>query len=151
MPKTENVVLTNMCMVTDGTKVLVQNRKDPDWPGLVFPGGKIEPNEPFVSSAIREVFEETGLTVSDLQLCGIKQFTHNEGLYRYIVFLYKTSTFSGDLCSSDEGEVFWLERSELMQHSLADGFAEMLPIFEDDQLSELYFDYKNHQWASQHL
>ncbi|MFA9413069.1 MULTISPECIES: DNA mismatch repair protein MutT [unclassified Streptococcus] len=39
MPKTENVVLTNMCMVTDGTKVLVQNRKDPDWPGLVYPGG----------------------------------------------------------------------------------------------------------------
>ncbi|MFA9413028.1 8-oxo-dGTP diphosphatase [Streptococcus sp. E29BA] len=111
----------------------------------------MDPNEPFVSSAIREVFEETGLTVSDLQLCGIKQLTHSEELYRYIVFLYRTSTFSGDLCSSDEGEVFWLERSELMQHSLADGFAEMLPIFEDDQVSELYFYHEDNDWHYNHL
>lgn len=151
MPKTEAVILTNMCMVTDGTKVLVQNRKDPDWPGLVFPGGKIEPQESIVQSTIREVKEETGLTVSDLQLCGIKQFTHSKGNYRYIVFLYKTSTFSGDLCSSDEGEVFWLEQSELAAADLADGFAEMLPIFEDEKLSELYFYHEQDDWHYRHL
>lgn len=151
MVKTENVVLTNMCMISDGSKVLVQRRTDPDWPGLVFPGGKVEPNESFVSSVIREVYEETGLSVTDLQLCGIKQFTHSKGIYRYIVFLYKTSQFSGQLRSSDEGEVFWLERADLVKHQLADGFAEMLPIFEDDQLSELYFYYDNDEWYSEQL
>ena len=30
MARTETVTLTNMCMVTDGTKVLVQNRVEPD-------------------------------------------------------------------------------------------------------------------------
>lgn len=94
MPNTEAVVLTNMCMITDGSKVLVQDRKDPDWPGLVFPGGKVEPNEPFVTSVIREVYEETGLRIADVQLCGVKQFTHSQGHYRYAVFLYMTSTFS---------------------------------------------------------
>ncbi|MET3557285.1 ADP-ribose pyrophosphatase YjhB (NUDIX family) [Streptococcus rupicaprae] len=90
MPNTEAVVLTNMCMITDGSKVLVQEA-DELWS---LPGGKVEPNEPFVTSVIREVYEETGLRIADVQLCGVKQFTHSQGHYRYAVFLYMTSTFS---------------------------------------------------------
>lgn len=144
MPKTEAVILTNMCMITDGDFVLVQNRQK-SWQGLVFPGGKIDPNESFVSSVIREVYEETGLTVSDLTFCGVKQFPLTDDT-RYMVFLYKTATFSGELRSSDEGEVFWLKRSDLDKHQLANGFVEMLPIFEDDQLSELYCYREDDSW-----
>ena len=40
MAKAEAVKLTNMCMVRDGKgNVLVQERNDPNWPGLTFPGG----------------------------------------------------------------------------------------------------------------
>ena len=38
----EKVIITNMCMLRDGTRVLVQDRIDPDWPGLTFPGGHVE-------------------------------------------------------------------------------------------------------------
>ena len=58
----EQVILTNMCMVSDGCgNVLMQRRLDPNWPGLVFPGGHVEPGESFVDSVIREVREETGV------------------------------------------------------------------------------------------
>ena len=74
MGKLERVELTNMCMICDGTRVLVQDRKNPNWPGITFPGGHVEQGESFVDSVIREVKEETGLDVTDLRLCGIKQY-----------------------------------------------------------------------------
>ena len=136
MPRTEPVILTNMCMICDGTRVLVQDRLNPDWPGLTFPGGHVEPAESFVRSVIREVKEETGLDIADVRLCGLKQFTRRNGEYRYIVLFYRTSTFSGELRSSAEGRVFWIERNELEQCELADGFLQMLPVFEDESKSE---------------
>ena len=70
----EKVKLTNMCMIVDEktNKVLVQDRTKNDWDGITFPGGKLELGEAVVPSTIREVQEETGLTVSNLQFCGIK-------------------------------------------------------------------------------
>ena len=45
MPRCETVTLTNMCMVYDKTRVLVQDRVDPDWHGYTFPGGHVEKGE----------------------------------------------------------------------------------------------------------
>jgi len=150
MARTEAVVLTNMCMVCDGNKILVQDRLDPDWPGITFPGGHVEPCESFVRSAIREVYEETGLEISGLRLCGMKQFTHRNGSYRYIVFFYKTNRFSGELRSSAEGRVFWIDRADLHKYTLADGFKEMLEIFENDALSENYHWFDG-QWHCENI
>ena len=150
MARTEAVVLTNMCMVCDGNKILVQDRLDPDWPGVTFPGGHVEPCESFVRSTIREVYEETGLEISNLRLCGMKQFTHRNGSYRYIVFFYKTNSFSGELHSSSEGRVFWIDRADLHKYPLADGFKEMLEIFENDTLSENYHWFDG-SWHSENI
>lgn len=57
--------------------------------------------------------------------------------HRYIIFLYKTSTFSGELRSSDEGEIFRVKLSELDPAEFSDGFAEMLEVFTDEHLSEV--------------
>lgn len=138
MHPTESAKFANMVMVCDGSRILVENRTDPDWPGLVCPGGHVEPGESFVSAAVREVEEETGLTVRDLRLCGVKQWFEPEKNFRYVVFLYRTDSFSGELRSSDEGEVFWLEREELKTRPLASGFVEMLEVFERDDVTEDY-------------
>ncbi len=122
MSRREQVILTNMCMITDGQQVLVQNRKSEKWPGITFPGGHVERGESIISSVIREVKEETGLTVFNLELCGIQNWTDPTDDYRYLVFCYKTSHFSGVLQSSDEGEVFWLDCADLKNVQLADGF-----------------------------
>jgi len=151
MAKTEPCVLTAMCMVEDGEMVLVQDRCKPDWPGINFPGGHVEPGESFVKAAEREVFEETGLTVRDLRLCGLKQFTSRSGDYRYIVLFFKTSAFSGELRSSCEGRVFWVKKSEVRSMTLADGFESMLDIFESDDLSENYWYTENGEFTYKNL
>ena len=146
MAREEVCILTNMCMIYDGNQILVQDRKNPDWPGITFPGGHVEPKESFVDSIIREVKEETGLDITNVQLCGIKQFTQEDGKYRYIVLLYKTNIFSGELKSSEEGQVFWIEKDKLKDYILADGFETMLEIFENDNLSENYWWVEQDDW-----
>ena len=142
----EKVKFTNMCMITDGKgNVLVQNRIDPSWPGIAFPGGHVELGESFVDAVTREVLEETGLAVSNLTLCGIKNWAGEDGT-RYFVTCYKTSTFSGEIKSSDEGEVFWTPLSGIRTLKLCENMENMLNLFLDDSISEHYFYQKNGEW-----
>ena len=146
MARAEWAIFTNMCMIYDEKgNVLVQDRKNPDWPGITFPGGHVEHGESFYQSVIREVKEETGLDIRNPVLCGTKQFqTDNDE--RYVVFFYKTNQFSGTLKSSDEGEVFWIPREKLMKYTLAEDFEEMLKVFETAELSEFIYDRKDGDW-----
>lgn len=143
----ESVIFTNMCMVCDNSgNVLVQDRVDPDWSGVTFPGGHVEKGESFTDAVIREVFEETGLTVSKLQMCGIKDWTRDDGV-RYVVLLYKTFTYEGKLQSSDEGEVFWTSLSSLSNKKLARNMDIMLKVFLDNDISEQFFYKENDKWV----
>lgn len=146
MSRREQVVLTNMCMISEGQRVLVQERKSAKWPGVTFPGGHVERGESIISSVVREVKEETGLTVSNLELCGIQNWTDPTDQYRYLVFCYKTSHFSGSIQTSDEGEVFWIDRAELKNLQLADSFESMLEIFEHPQLTENFYWFEDGEW-----
>lgn len=149
MDRSERVILTNMCMIYDNDgNVLVQDRKDPDWGGITFPGGHIEKNESFTDSVIREVCEETGLHISCPQLCGIKQWTHHDGS-RYVVLFYKTNRFTGKIISSEEGDVYWAKLSTLKGKNLADGMDKMLRVFLEEDISEYYFYKVNGEWIDE--
>ena len=142
MARMEEVELTNMCMVCDGKgNVLVQNKKgDRTWHGWNSPGGHVEQGEFVTPSVVREIREETGLTIDNPKLCGIKEFRKEQDGKRFIVFLYAASRFSGELRSSAEGDVFWYPLSELKRSKeLADGFSEMLPVFTSDEISEVFY------------
>ena len=151
MAEMENAIFTNMCMVYDGAgNILVQNRRNPNWPGITFPGGHVEHGESFSGSVIREVKEETGLDIQRPVLCGVKQFQTKEDA-RYVVLFYKTDRFSGMLRSSEEGDVFWIKRSELETYSLADDFEKMLEVFESSEIGEFYYSKCNGAWKAELL
>lgn len=139
------VTLTNMCMVRNGDYVLVQDRTDPHWPGVTFPGGHIESGESFTASVIREVYEETGLTIENPRLCGVKEWENSDGS-RYIVLLYKADRFSGKVRSSPEGQICWAALSLLPSLRLSPDFEKLLEVFLRDDLSEFYFEQTPEGW-----
>ena len=142
----ETVIFTNMCMICDGKgSVLLQNRIDSSWSGLAFPGGHVEAGESFTDAVVREVFEETGLTVSKLRLFGIKDWFCDDGT-RYVVHLYQTNTFTGTLRSSHEGEVLWVPLAELSERNLARSMRTLLRFFDEEGLSEQFFYKENGKW-----
>ena len=146
MSRSEMAEFTNLCMVSDGNgNIQVQDRKNPDWPGITFPGGHVEPGESFTDSVIREVFEETGLTIENPVLCGVKQFQSDEGA-RYVVFLYRADRWHGELESSSEGEMFWIPRQKLSEYLTVPDFEDLVRVFESPDLSEFYYTKENGGW-----
>lgn len=143
MSRATSTVLTNLCLVEDleNGKVVLQYRSPErykKWSGYAFPGGHIEEGESLAESVIREVYEETGLTITDPKLVAVKDWPLDEG-GRYIVFCYKATEFTGQLRSSEEGEVSWVEKDQLEQLDLSYDMLPLLEVMEDPDLSEYYY------------
>ncbi len=135
--RTENVELTVLCLIHKDDAYLLQDRVAKDWKGYTLPGGHVEPGESVVDAVVREMVEETGLTVINPHLCGVKQFPLDNG--RYIVFLFETSEFEGQLKSSPEGQMYWVKKSELHKVNLVKDFFDLLDVMLDDDLSEFQY------------
>ncbi len=149
MSRYEKAIFTNMCMVCDDKgNVLVQDRLNPDWPGITFPGGHVESGESFHDAVIREVKEETGLKIENPVLCGVKQFQTDDDA-RYVVLFYKTNRFHGTLRSSHEGNVFWIPKADIPKYPLANDFGDMLRIFDSDSLSEFFYRKTDQGWNAE--
>lgn len=144
MSREEQAIFTNMCMIYDKKgNILVQDRKSKNWPGITFPGGHVNQAESFVKSVQREVYEETGLTITSPELCGIKQFQTTDTNARYVVLLYKTNNYKGTLTSSEEGEVFWIPREDLHTYKLATDFKQMVEVMESPKLTEFFYEQRS--------
>ena len=143
MSRTTPTILCNLCMVEDleNGKVVLQYRSPErykKWSGYAFPGGHIEKGESLAESVIREVYEETGLTIADPKLVAVKDWPLDDG-GRYIVFCYKATEFTGQLRSSEEGEVSWVEKDQLEKLDLSYDMLPLLEVMEDPDLSEFYY------------
>ncbi|MBQ8396484.1 MAG: 8-oxo-dGTP diphosphatase [Oscillospiraceae bacterium] len=146
MKRTENAELTVLCLVYRDDEILLQNRIKKDWQGYTLPGGHVEQGESITEAVKREMKEETGLDIYEPKLCGVKQFPIDDG--RYIVFLYKTDKFSGELISSDEGKMEWVKRSEIAKIETVSDFELMLRVFDEDSLSEFQYVIENGEWIA---
>lgn len=144
MDRTERVELTTLCMVYRDDALLLQNRVKTDWRGYCFPGGHVEPGESIMDSVIREMREETGLSIKAPKLCGIKQFPIAGG--RYLVFFFKTDSFAGELRSSKEGKVEWIRRTDLEKLSTVSDFMDMLRVFDREDLTEFQYVVNGDDW-----
>ena len=108
---------TTLCYVTRGNEVLMLHRvkkkndvNQDKWIGI---GGKFEGDETPDECLLREVQEETGLTLTDWRCRGIVTFLTNgpwEGEYMY---LFTADGFEGELKECDEGDLQWISREYL--------------------------------------
>jgi len=144
------VELTNMVMIQNpenGQVVIID--RTVSWKGPAFPGGHIEPGESFAASTIREVREETGLLVDNLRPCGVVNYAYREGDRRYLVLLYKTSTYSGELLTeTPEGRVFWADIDYIRTHAGPNRFWRYLPAFLDDSCWEMFVKEDDSGWEN---
>ena len=148
MSRKSEIELANMCLICDGNKVLIQEKVGTK--GLVFPGGHVEEGESLLESVVREMKEETGLTIENLKICGFKDWIQEDGT-RYVVLLYKTHKFTGELKSSDEGRVFWIDRADIDSANLIWNMKELLEIFDTDLYSEFFFKIKDGKYKGELL
>ena len=148
MNRKQLATITNMCLVYSGDKILVQERNKKDWPGLTFPGGHVEKGENFYDAIIREVKEETGLTLLNPVLCGIEEYKQTKDEDRYVILFYKCNTFDGEIKDSDEGRIYWLDKDELDEVELSLDLDRMIEIMESDTLSELIYYFEDGEYKS---
>ena len=142
--RTEQVELTVLCLIHNDDSYLLQDRIKKDWKGFTLPGGHIEPGESIVDAVVREMKEETGLMIKSPRLCGVKQFPIEGG--RYIVFLFETDQFDGELASSDEGKMHWVKISELSNVNLVSDFEELIEVMISESLTEFQYVIENDGW-----
>ena len=118
---------TTLCYIEQDGKYLMLHRvkKEVDfnkdkWIGV---GGKFEDKESPEDCALREVREETGLTMTDYRYCGIVTFISDQWPTEYM-HLFTCTGFSGQLRECDEGVLEWIDKKRLME----------LPMWEGDRI-----------------
>lgn len=117
--------LGTLCYIEKDGKTLMLHRTkkkndmhEDKWIGL---GGKVEQGEAPEECIVREVYEESGLTIDKPILKGIMTFPKFSKGEDWYVFLYKAYDYSGDLIESPEGDLLWVDNSKLMDLNLWEG------------------------------
>ncbi|MDQ0205712.1 8-oxo-dGTP diphosphatase [Alkalicoccobacillus murimartini] len=138
------IKLYTMCIVqNEKNEILLLNRPDNrGFPGYIGPGGKVDFPESLTEGAIREVREETGLQVTNLEYKGLDEHVDPKENERYMVFNYLTKTYEGELLElPPEGELRWVSIEEAMELPMQWWFKRRLPLFFKPETFEIYSKY----------
>ena len=126
---------TTMCYIRHQgrTLMLYRNAEEGDinagkWIGV---GGKFEEGESPDGCLLREVREETGLTLTDYRLRGIVSFLAEKWETEYM-FLYTADGFCGELKSCDEGNLAWVKIADVPNLPLWEGDKVFFKLLEED-------------------
>ena len=97
-----------------------------------------------MDAVVREMKEETGLDILNPQLVGINQFPIDNG--RYIVLLFKATEFSGELVSSEEGEMEWVDLENISRTNVVDDFHDLMKVLNDPDINEFQYTIEDGEW-----
>ena len=137
---------TVLCYLKKGDSYLLmlRNKKKNDlnalkWIGI---GGHIEEGESKEDTLLREVKEETGLTLLNYKYRGEILFVNND--YEEIMYLFTSDSFYGELISSDEGELHWINKEDILSLNIWEGDRVFLPdLLNSDKYIKLKLVYNN--------
>jgi len=105
-----------VCYIRQNGRVLLQLKAEDRFGGGFWnaPGGKLADGESTVEATVREVREETGLTVDGLVEHGPLTFYFGKAEQpQFTVHVFSTGRFSGELAASDEGRLAWFDEGAL--------------------------------------
>ena len=138
-----DVELTIMCCVIDYDRncVLMINRKK-SWKGMAFPGGHLEERESVADCVKREVYEETGLEVRDLQYKGNAFFYNTDTGAKHIIWNFLCEKYCGVVREScSEGDLYWIPLERLKTLEVAEGMELRIPLFLEKGIFEFYVEW----------
>lgn len=131
-------------MIQDDDHVLLLDRQHDDFKGFIPPGGRVDFPESFVDGAVREVKEETGLTVHNIVFKGISEFVNPVGKARYIMFNYWTDHFEGELLENPpEGELHWVKIDEAKALPMQEDIRNRFDLFFEQGTFEIQTQWEN--------
>lgn len=109
------MINSSLCYIYRGEEVLMLHRtkkandlNHDKWIGI---GGKFEDKESPEDCVLREVKEETGLTLTNYRYRGIVTFVSDEAETEYM-HLFTADGFTGELTDCDEGEPCWIRKAD---------------------------------------
>ena len=149
------MIVSTLCYIEKDDSYLMLHRikKEHDvnegkWIGV---GGKIISGEAPEECLLREVKEETGLTLSSYKLRGVITFA-SEGWEDEIIFLYTSDEFSGELSDCNEGELKWIQKEDLFSLNLWEGDKIFLKLlFDDAPFFSLKLSYKGDELVEKEM
>lgn len=123
---------TTLCYIEQDGRYLMLHRvkkhQDPNAGKWIGVGGKFEENESPDECLVREVKEETGLTLTRWRCRGIVTFVSDEWPTEYM-HLFTADGFEGQLTDCNEGELAWVKKEDVPALKLWEGdrvFLELL-------------------------
>lgn len=127
---------TTLCYIEKGGEYLmlhrIKKKNDENHDKWIGVGGKFENGESPEDCMLREVREETGLTVTDWKYCGIVTFVSDICECEHM-HLFRCTGFSGEICECDEGVLEWIKKSELLKLPMWEGDAIFLKLLDSDR------------------
>lgn len=149
--------LTTLCYVENENQYLMMHRvkkeKDINKDKYIGVGGHFEYGESPDECLMREVMEETGLTLTSYRARGIITFIYGKAVVEYM-HLYTADGYFGDITDCDEGELLWVDKDKVFALQIWEGdkiffrllnedrpyFSLKLVYSETDELTEVYLD-----------
>ena len=128
--------LTTLCYIEHDGKYLMLHRvkkdKDINKDKYIGVGGHFEYGESPDECLLREVKEETGLTLTSYRARGIITFVYGQDVTEYM-HLYTADAYTGDMLDCDEGELVWIEKEKVYDLPIWEGDKVFFRLLEEDK------------------
>jgi len=137
------VIIGSLCYVVRENRVLLLKRARPPYVGLWSPpGGKMQIGESPQECVIREIREETGLTIEQPELRAIMSVVDIALPVHWLLFVFRANHVEGDVLPCEEGELRWIDLNDINNYPRPASDAQIFPhVMDNTPILQLKFVY----------